>query len=234
MSYNSANGRVMTQYAGNGQFFGWSNSVQQPLYSHNTQSSQRVDGNGNGKQVMPESYSAADFEREFQQHDPSIRQQYIDQEARTSLELGQDVLMDDNSSVENIRAQIAQLQEESQALNAQEMERQHLHEQEVQEAAYHGLERSPPTDDELAVTAGELLERVADNTTDKFQQSNFFALMRRLRDGEARVEGDKIVGAEDAVSAPPTPDPTSPRHFHTSPAEFIACKVFQCDAAGQD
>ena len=48
-------------------------------------------------------------------------------------------------------------------------------------------------DDEMAATAGRLLERVADNTSEKFQNSQFLELMRRLRDREVRVEGDKMV-----------------------------------------
>jgi len=47
--------------------------------------------------------------------------------------------------------------------------------------------------DEIARTAGELLERVSGDKTDKFQNSQFMSLMRRFRDREARVEGDKVV-----------------------------------------
>lgn len=52
-------------------------------------------------------------------------------------------------------------------------------------------------DDEMAATAGRLLERVADNTSEKFQNSQFLELMRRLRDREVRVEGDKMVEVND-------------------------------------
>lgn len=48
-------------------------------------------------------------------------------------------------------------------------------------------------DDEMAETAGHLLEKVANNTSEKFQKSQFLELMRRLRDREVRVEGDKVV-----------------------------------------
>lgn len=59
-------------------------------------------------------------------------------------------------------------------------------------------------DDEMAETAGRLLERVADNTSDKFQNSQFLELMRRLRDREVRVEGDKMVevSAQPSTSTP--------------------------------
>lgn len=69
-------------------------------------------------------------------------------------------------------------------------------------------------EDEMAETAGRLLERVADNTSEKFQNSQFLELMRRLRDREVRVEGDKMVevSAQPSVSplpasAPPEIDP---------------------------
>ena len=51
-------------------------------------------------------------------------------------------------------------------------------------------------EDALARTAGQLLNSVRDNQSQKFQESNFLALMRQLRDREVRVEGDKIVGTD--------------------------------------
>jgi len=56
--------------------------------------------------------------------------------------------------------------------------------------------------DEMAATAGRLLERVADNTSEKFQNSQFLGLMRRLRDREVRVEEDKIVEISEQSSTP--------------------------------
>lgn len=46
--------------------------------------------------------------------------------------------------------------------------------------------------DELARTAGRLLDSVRNNQSEKFQQSNFLALMRRIRDREVQVEGDEF------------------------------------------
>ena len=48
--------------------------------------------------------------------------------------------------------------------------------------------------DELARTAGELLDKVAHHEDQKFQDSNFLSLMRQLRDREVQVKGDMIVG----------------------------------------
>ncbi|KAJ5718113.1 hypothetical protein N7488_003759 [Penicillium malachiteum] len=46
--------------------------------------------------------------------------------------------------------------------------------------------------DALAHTAGQLLEGISHETCDKFQQSNFLALMRRIRDREVEVQGDEF------------------------------------------
>lgn len=48
-------------------------------------------------------------------------------------------------------------------------------------------------DEELARTAGHLLDSVSDNTSKKFQESNFLALMRKLRDHEVKVDGDQMI-----------------------------------------
>ncbi|KAL9101464.1 MAG: hypothetical protein Q9163_003279 [Psora crenata] len=47
--------------------------------------------------------------------------------------------------------------------------------------------------DELARTAGRLLENVRDDKSKKFRESNFLSLMRQLRDREVKIDGDKIV-----------------------------------------
>jgi hypothetical protein len=47
--------------------------------------------------------------------------------------------------------------------------------------------------DELARTAGQLLDSVQENTSAKFRNSNFLALMRRIRDKEVVVEGNDMV-----------------------------------------
>lgn len=44
--------------------------------------------------------------------------------------------------------------------------------------------------DELAKTAGRLLDSVSHDQSQKFKESNFLALMRRIRDREVQVEGD--------------------------------------------
>jgi hypothetical protein len=48
-------------------------------------------------------------------------------------------------------------------------------------------------DEELSRTAGQLLDSVSHDTSQKFQDSVFLNLMRRLRDRELRVEGENFV-----------------------------------------
>ncbi|KAK9434248.1 hypothetical protein V1505DRAFT_359618 [Lipomyces doorenjongii] len=50
-------------------------------------------------------------------------------------------------------------------------------------------------DDGLAAIASELLESLKSNQTQKFKDSTFLALMRRLRDKEVVVQGNKMVEA---------------------------------------
>lgn len=51
--------------------------------------------------------------------------------------------------------------------------------------------------DALAQTAGQLLYDLRDERCDKFQQSTFLALMRRIRDREVEVQGDDFREVED-------------------------------------
>ena len=84
-------------------------------------------------------------------------------------------------------------------------------------------------DDEMAQTAGHLLERVSDNTSEKFKNSQFLSLMRRLRDREVRVEGDKMVEVSGTQStsllSPSAPHPTQshvlPQSVASEPATSI-------------
>jgi hypothetical protein len=68
--------------------------------------------------------------------------------------------------------------------------------------------RTPDQDsrdaDELARTAGQLLTSVQHDTSDKFQNSQFLALMRRIRDGEVKVQGEEFketYGTDNLVSS---------------------------------
>ncbi|OJD37790.1 peroxin 20 [Diplodia corticola] len=65
-----------------------------------------------------------------------------------------------------------------------------VHEQQQQQQQQTPLNND---DEELARTAGQLVDSVSHDTSQKFVQSRFLALMRQLRDHEVRVDGDKIV-----------------------------------------
>lgn len=64
------------------------------------------------------------------------------------------------------------------------------------------LSHLEPVDaDELARTAGLLIEAVKDETNPKFKNSVFLGLMRQLRDREAVIEGTQIIQAETQVDS---------------------------------
>ena len=64
-------------------------------------------------------------------------------------------------------------------------------------------------DDALAATAQELLEKVEHNPTDKFRNSQFLNLIRKLRDREVKVEGDKMVEQTVSHTYPHVAQPSS-------------------------
>lgn len=86
-------------------------------------------------------------------------------------------------------------------------QREQVQQAEQQQAPYND-------DDQLAATAQELLEKVEHNQSDKFKNSQFLGLMRRLRDREVRVEGDKMV---ETVS----PTPNNPERV-PAPTAFLS------------
>lgn len=73
----------------------------------------------------------------------------------------------------------------------------------LDEAQMKGEEDKEADDaEELARTAGQLLENVKGDQSQKFQESNFLSLMRQLRDREVRVEGDQLVDVSIPSSTP--------------------------------
>ena len=75
------------------------------------------------------------------------------------------------------------------SLNEESAQRPDDHLEQKQEAQQQARDDA----DELAATAGQLLDSVADNQSAKFGNSKFLELMRKLRDREVWVEGDKMV-----------------------------------------
>ena len=56
-----------------------------------------------------------------------------------------------------------------------------------------GIQSKDQETDELAKTAGQLLDNVKHDQSAKFQESSFLFLMRQLRDKEVQIEGNKFV-----------------------------------------
>lgn len=54
-------------------------------------------------------------------------------------------------------------------------------------------ERKEQDDDDLSRVAGQLLDSVSHDNSQKFQESQFLQLMRKLRDKEVKVDGENFV-----------------------------------------
>ncbi|KAG0639803.1 hypothetical protein HOY80DRAFT_1009353 [Tuber brumale] len=63
----------------------------------------------------------------------------------------------------------------------------------AEEPPKQGESNQDKDNDDLSRTAGNLLTSLQNNQSQKFRESNFLALMRRLRDREVKVEGDGLV-----------------------------------------
>ncbi len=73
----------------------------------------------------------------------------------------------------------------------------------VQEPTQTQQQKSTPAiaPDELALTAGLLLENLKHEQSAKFKNSQFIGLMRQLRDGDVVVDGNTFVGSGERASA---------------------------------
>lgn len=164
------------------------------------QSERQTTGIASGQTNLPQHADAEAFEREFAAHDEDLSLNRYN--SALSEKLNSDSLVDDGSTAQDIQARIAELYSGYRDERDIDMEntRQALQMDvsDPREAEMTPQERQK-RDDDLANTAGELLDRVSDNTSQKFQQSSFLALMRQLRDGEVKVDGDKMVDAETQV-----------------------------------
>ena len=81
------------------------------------------------------------------------------------------------------------------ALTSQSQLQQPQHQKPMTQA-----QSSPRENDELARTAGMLVDSVREEVNPKFKNSQFLGLMRQLRDGEVVVDGNKMVDAGEANS----------------------------------
>jgi hypothetical protein len=158
----------------------------------------------NGSAAVTSQMDSQAFEREFSLHDTIPTSQDHAYTSRISAELERKILADDSSTAEDIRSRIAELHDAYRDERDAELDRptDPLSLETQDSLGESQISRDMNDQTELAATAAELLDRVSGDTSRKFQESSFLALMRRLRDGEVVVEGDKMV--ETATAAPPT------------------------------
>ena len=212
---------------------GFQSNIAQPAFSPAMQSK--------GKEPMTEQFDEAAFERAFDM-------------------AKEDMMVDATpaSAVENMQAEsqtAADMSKESHQLHQNEvlqnlndphrpldMQDRLLPEEIVRERQQEPQQSTRESDDALAATAQELLEKVENNQTDKFKNSQFLSLMRKLRDREVKVEGDKMVETVSASQIQPkrtlTPDSGYDSGFNTplpdttttsAPHNPTLCKVAECD-----
>lgn len=200
--------------------FGFQNSFQQPSYAPAIQSK--------GKEpVMADQFDDAAFERAFDQAREDMMADVEETKEEQSVE----------EMVENIEAAAEQsatdmLRESQQDLDDLVEEPTHrMHTSDIEYEPQQILKEEQAQqqqqyeDDALAATAQELLEKVEHNQSDKFKNSQFLGLMRKLRDREVRVEGDKMVE---------TVSPTSNPQHHPSTHSSVTCKVPDCDISDHE
>lgn len=190
---------------------GFQSQFAQPSYAPAVQSK--------GKEpVVAEQYDETAFERAFDQARADMMAD-VEDTAQESIAVD-----DVQDLVEKIEA--AAEQEATQMLNEsnQDLEDLHamprMHGADVELEALDEIqqeeqpdERQQQEDDALAATAQELLGKVEHNTSDKFKNSQFLGLMRKLADREVRVEGDKMV--ETVSPTQSDPEPAQAHYFHT-------------------
>lgn len=133
------------------------------------------------------------------------------QHQKADIELGQDVIINGSADLSTRSDHLVEQDLKDSDLLLQQDEDQRADPQLHDEA------------DDLARTAGQLLDSVRHDQSQKFQDSSFLALMRQLRDREVRVEGDRMIDVSTSLS------PNGPKHYHNGPAEMITCRVLGCE-----
>jgi alpha-galactosidase/6-phospho-beta-glucosidase family protein len=126
-------------------------------------------------------FDSMDFESAFE----AANQDWLESERQL------DELMSDNMQSDMPEAEVAQFDIRTDRVPAPFVEQ----DQRQQEQIVDPKEES----DALARTAGELLDSVSHDTSDKFAKSSFLALMRQLRDKELRVDGENFINASPSL-----------------------------------
>jgi len=220
---------------------GFQSNFAQPAYQPAMQSK--------GKEPVMEQFDEAAFERAFDMAKEDMMGDEMDATDTLATEQHEEVAA---------LAKNAQMSQESHQLNQSDiLESQHdLHqpldtdinfipEEPIVQEQQEPKQNTREDDDALAATAQELLEKVEHNQTDKFRNSQFLGLMRKLRDREVKVEGDKMVETVSATQTHPkrtlTPDSgydsgantpiasTSSTSNPSIPHNPAICKTPNCD-----
>ncbi|RMX75340.1 hypothetical protein D0869_11704 [Hortaea werneckii] len=183
---------------------------QQPMFGAGMQQ-------GKGKEaVTDEIFDDAAFERAFEQaRDDMVDESQVGLEGlQHSTEYRQDTsgeLVDQIQQEREIQEQLQEMRPElSKGLQDPAIQEANALEDLAQQPVQMEEEKQEnkgQDDDALAATAEELLNKVEHNKTDKFKNSQFLGLMRKLRDREVKVEGDQMV--ETTVSQPSVTTTTS-------------------------
>ncbi|KAK5168031.1 uncharacterized protein LTR77_006598 [Saxophila tyrrhenica] len=194
---NAAPSPQAFQYMARHGMNGYQNNFSQPSFAQPMQSK--------GKQAVTEQFDEAAFEQAFDQaRDALMAGEQRQEEAGNAEESAyvsgastgdlDQLEMFKQSAEANVAEAVAtgeihQHGHEDDFQRLEPMEEQHAHpeDQQMEDS------RHQNDDDALAQTAQELLEKVEHNKTAKFRNSQFLGLMRRLRDREIKVEGDKMV-----------------------------------------
>ncbi|GAB1736879.1 hypothetical protein NU219Hw_g8905t1 [Hortaea werneckii] len=183
---------------------------QQPMFGAGMQQ-------GKGKEaVTDEVFDDAAFERAFEQaRDDMLDESQVGLEGlQHSTEYRQDTsgeLVDQIQREREIQEQLQEMRPElSKGMQDPAIQEANALEdlaQQPEQMEEEKQENKGQDDDALAATAEELLNKVEHNKTDKFKNSQFLGLMRKLRDREVKVEGDQMV--ETMVSQPSVTTTTS-------------------------
>lgn len=222
---------------------GFQSNFAQPAFSPAMQSK--------GKEPMTEQFDEAAFERAF---DMAKEDMMVDATPASAVENAQAERADESLSFDQSQT-AADMSRESHQLHQNEvlhglndqhqpldMHDRFLPEEVLREGQQESQQSTRESDDALAATAQELLEKVENNQTDKFKNSQFLSLMRKLRDREVKVEGDKMVETVSSFQIQPkrtlTPDsgydsgmntPLPDTTTTSTPHNPTLCKVAECD-----
>lgn len=151
------------------------------------------------QQKRPEDvFDEAAFERAFDEaaRAEAESMQEDTQHEPTQQEMGQEILLDESAEV-LMRSDDLE-QNENELLSQERIGADTIHDPMFED------QDQPRNEDpeELARTAGKLLDSVQHDRSAKFQNSQFMSLMRQFRDREKTVEGDHVVaksGSSDII-----------------------------------